>query len=261
MVIDFHTHCFSDNIAKSAISQLESVGDVKAFHDGTTAGLRFYMRRNSVDKSVVLPVATKPSQVRVINEWAKSEKTDELCFFGALHPRDENIYDVINQLKADGFKGVKMHPDYQGFLVDDKCMMPVYEALRDTGLTLVVHAGVDIGFPSLVHCTPLMISKVLSEIPGLKLIAAHMGGHGLWSDVEDILLGKDIYIDTSFSSYVLGEEGMLRMIRKHGAGKVLFGSDSPWTDAGKELELLNNLDITGSEKDLIMYKNALELLD
>lgn len=261
MIIDFHTHCFSNNIAKSAISQLESVGDVKAFHDGTAAGLISYMRRYGIDKSVVLPVATKPSQVSVINEWAKLEETDKLCFFGSLHPMDENIYDVINQLKADGFKGVKMHPDYQSFLVDDRCMMPVYEALRDTGLTLVVHAGVDIGFPSLVHCTPVMISKVLREVPGLRLVVAHMGGHGLWRDVEDILLGKDIYIDTSFSSYVLGSEGMLRMIRKHGAEKVLFGSDSPWTDAGKELKLLNNLHLSSSQKDLIMYKNALELLD
>lgn len=260
MIIDFHTHCFSDNIAKSAILQLENVGDVKAFHDGTAADLRCYMRRNSVDKSVVLPVATKPSQVGVINEWAKSEETDELCFFGALHPRDENIYDVMNQLKADGFKGVKMHPDYQSFIMDDRSMMPIYEALRDTGLTLVVHAGVDIGFPSLVHCTPIMISKVLTEIPGLRLVAAHMGGHGLWRDVEDVLLGKDIYIDTSFSSYVLGEEGMLRMIQKHGAEKVLFGSDSPWTEASEEIKLLNSLDLSSREKDLIMYKNALDLL-
>lgn len=260
MIIDFHTHCFSDNIARSAISQLESVGDVKAFHDGTADGLRIYMRRNSVDKSVVLPVATKPSQVGVINEWAKSEESDNLCFFGALHPRDEDVYSTINQLKADGFKGVKMHPDYQSFIVDDRRMMPIYEALRDAGLTLVVHAGVDIGFPSLVHCTPLMISKVLREVPGLRLVAAHMGGHGLWRDVEDVLLGKDIYIDTSFSSYVLGEDGMLRMIRKHGADKVLFGSDSPWTNACEEIKLLNSIGLSSCEKDHIMYKNALDLL-
>lgn len=261
MVIDFHTHCFNSKIAKSAITQLESVGNVKAYHDGTAAGLVSYMDRNGIDKSVVLPVATKPSQVSVINDWAKSNSSEKLCFFGTIHPDDENIYDVIAGLKKDGFKGIKIHPDYQDFLVDDRRMMPIYEALRDMGLIVVAHAGVDIGFPSLVHCTPMMLSRVLSEVPGLRLVAAHMGGHGLWRDVEDILLGKQIYIDTSFSSYMLGKEGMLKMIKKHGADKVLFGSDSPWTSAEHELKLINNLDLTGSEKDLILYKNALDILD
>lgn len=260
MIIDFHTHCFKDNIAKSAVDQLQSVGNIKAYYDGTVNGLISSMKCIGIDKSVVMPVATKPSQVSVINEWGKSLQSDKLCFFGAIFPYDENVYEVINKLKMNGFKGVKMHPDYQGFFADDKRMMPVYEALRDAGLTVLLHAGVDIGFTSFVHCTPLMIFKVLRDIPGLRLVAAHMGGHGLWKDVEEILLGKDFYIDTSFSSYEIGKEGMLRMIKQHGIERVLFGSDSPWTDARKELDIINSLEITSTEKDYILYKNAQVLL-
>lgn len=260
MVIDFHTHCFSDNIAENAMKQLKGQGNIEAYSDGTTAGLLADMKRNGIDKSVVVPVATKPSQVEPINKWAKSSSDDKLCFFGALHPDDENIYEVITWLKSNGFKGIKFHPDYQRFLVDEPRMMPIYEALRDSGLVVLLHAGVDIGLIGTVHCTPLMIDKVLKNVPGLTLVAAHMGGHGLWQDVEQLLSGKDVYLDTSYSWYELRKAGMTRMISKHGADKILFGTDSPWTDAKQELERISSLDLASADIDKILYQNAQNLL-
>lgn len=261
MIIDFHTHCFDDALAPYAVSTLEKKGGIKAEHDGTVVGLREYMRQCGVDVCVVHPVATKPAQVDTINRWAKKNNDYSMRFFGALHPDDPNFLDAAQQLKKDGFKGVKLHPDYQRFYADDERMIPKYEALRDLGLIVVLHAGVDIGHTSLVRCTPLMIANIVKTVPGLKLVAAHMGGHSLWRDAEALLCGKDLYLDTSYAWYKLGRQGMARMIEKHSADKVLFGTDSPWKNTAAEIEHITSLGISGSQTDLILYKNAQVLLE
>lgn len=260
MVIDFHTHCFHDNIAPAAIDSLENRARIAAAHDGTVAGLLDHMKQCSVDKSVVLPVATKPSQVPVINAWAVENEQDRLCFFGACHPDDPDVFKNLSWLKQHGFKGIKLHPDYQRFFADESRLMPVYEAIRDLNLIVVLHAGVDVGYPSPVHCTPLLLRRVLHNVPGLKLVAAHMGSHALWRDVEEVLLGLPLYLDTCYSHYILGDEGMAHIIRRHGAENVLFGTDSPWKKADDEIERISGLPLPASDIERILYKNAYELL-
>jgi hypothetical protein len=213
-----------------------------------------------VDKSVVLPVATKPGQVSVINAWALENEQVRLCFFGACHPDDPDFLQNLVWLKEHGFKGIKLHPDYQHFFADESRLMPLYEAIRELALTVVVHAGVDVGYPSPVHCTPLMLRRVLQNVPGLKLVAAHMGSHALWRDAEEVLLGLPLYLDTCYSHYKLGDEGMTRMIRRHGAENVLFGTDSPWKKADDEIKRISGLPLPLSDIERILYKNAHELL-
>jgi len=261
MIIDFHTHCFTDSVAKKAIPALEERSGVKTAHAGTLSSLRQHMAQSGVDRFVVQPVATKPPQVQTIIQWAKENEDEQAVFFGALHPDDEDLLQAAQQLKDLGFKGVKLHGDYQGFFADEERMMPLYAALRDLGMILLLHAGVDIGMPNLVHCTPLMIANIHRRIPGLKLVAAHMGSHGLWRDAEDLLVGKDVYFDTSYSYYKLGRENMARMIRDHGTDKVLFGTDSPWKDAGEAVDQIASLCLTASDTDRIFCENALSLLE
>jgi hypothetical protein len=260
MIIDFHTHCFHDSIASAAIGALERCARIEAAHDGTAGGLKSHMSASGVDKCVVLPVATKPSQVSVINSWAKDNSDATLCFFGALHPDDPDWQNSLVQLKKSGFKGVKLHPDYQRFFADEPRMMPIYEALRDLKLILVLHAGVDIGYPAPVHCTPLMIRRVIRSIPGLCLVAAHMGAHALWRDVEDVLLGLPVFLDTSYSHYSLQNDGMTRMIRRHGSENVLFGTDSPWKRADDEISSIRSLDLPAADIERILSQNAYALL-
>lgn len=260
MVIDFHAHCFPDFLAGKAINELEKGCGIKAVHDGTAGGLKLYMAGKGVDRSVVLSVATKPSQVKAINEWSKQSSENALCFFGAIHPDDENVFEVIKQLKDEGFRGVKLHPDYQHFFADEQRLMPIYEALRDAGLIVVFHAGMDIGLPSPIHCTPLMLKNVLDSVKGLTAVAAHMGSHALWRDAEELLCGMNVFLDTSYSFYSLGKENMERMINKHGAERILFGTDSPWTKADEEIERIASLDLPQGDIDKILFRNALALL-
>ena len=149
---------------------------------------------------------------------------------------------------------------YQGFFADEARMMPLYEAIADLGLILMLHSGVDIGYPAPVHCTPWMVKNIVTNVPHLTLVSAHMGAHALWRDVEGMLLGQNIYIDTSYSWYILRNERMADMIRKHGSENVLFGTDSPWKSADEEVAHITGLDLPPHDIDNILYRNAQRLL-
>jgi predicted TIM-barrel fold metal-dependent hydrolase len=198
--------------------------------------------------------------VPVINEWANKSGGGELYFFGAVHPDDPDFCGTVQWLKENGFTGVKMHPDYQQFYADEKRMMPLYEALRDAGLILALHCGLDNVYPVPIHCTPVMVRNIITGVPGMKLILAHMGGHALWRDAEQLLIGKPVYIDTCYSQYALGPSDMERLISKHGSQRVLFGTDSPWKRADDEIERIRALNLPKSDIDNILYKNALALI-
>jgi len=90
MVIDFHVHCFPDKLASRAVSQLAERSGISARLDGTISGLKESMRRAGVSKSVVLSIATKPSQTETINNWSAEIQDDEVIAFGSIHPDNEN---------------------------------------------------------------------------------------------------------------------------------------------------------------------------
>lgn len=262
MIIDMHTHAFPDDLAARALEVLTDKSGVPPHTDGTCGGLIESMRRAGIHRSAVMPIATKPSQVRSINSWAAgiNQSYAELICFGTLHPMQEDWEAEIARLVEDRIVGVKLHPDYQDFYVDDPAMIPIYRALADAGLILMLHAGVDIGLPPPVHCTPERLGRVLDVVPGLTAIAAHMGSYLMWDEVEKHLAGRDLYFDTSYSLADMGPERMVELMRKHGTDRILFATDSPWSDQASEVENIRSLPLTDDEKAAIMGGNASRLL-
>lgn len=269
MVVDFHVHCFPDSLASRAVCKLAAACAIQPYTDGTVSGLRRSMKEAGVSLSVLQPVATRPQQVRSINAWAaeqdlirrSSRQSEQLLFFGTLHPDLADWREEIRRIKEDGLRGIKFHPDYQGFFVDEERLWPIYEALFQEGLIVLFHAGADAGLPPPVHCTPEGLARILHRFPGGRVVAAHMGGYRCWEGVARHLAGKAIYFDTSFSFAGLGAEGMARLIRAHGPEKVLFGTDSPWNSQQESLANIQNLDLSTDDKEGILYRNALSLLE
>ena len=258
MVIDIHTHCFPDAIVERAMEVLIANCGVQPALNGTCSDLQASMRKAGVDKSVIMPIATKPAQARSINRWAAeiNESYSDLISFGSIHPAQEDLQDEIERIAADGIKGVKFHPDYQEFFVDDPGLVPMYRALADAGLIVLFHAGIDIGLPPPVHCTPDKLARVLDSVPELTIIAAHMGGYKCWEDVHRYLVGRDVYFDTSYSMADLGPEAMTALIKAHGPDKILFATDSPWTDQSEELAAIRALPFAAAEIEAITGGNA-----
>ncbi|HOQ38143.1 MAG TPA: amidohydrolase family protein [Acetivibrio sp.] len=260
MVIDFHVHCFPDKLASRAVSQLAERSGISARLDGTISGLKESMRRAGVSKSVVLSIATKPSQTETINNWSAEIQDDEVIAFGSIHPDNENWKSELFRIKNLGLKGIKFHPDYQNFYVDDRKMFPIYETAFGLGLIIVFHAGVDIGLPAPYHATPERFRRVLEAFPKGKIVAAHMGSFSCWDDVERFLVGTDIYLDTSYSLGFITDEQAKRIIANHGYGRILFATDSPWTDQGEQIEKLKSLHLDREAEEAILGLNAKSLL-
>lgn len=262
MIIDFHVHAFNPKIAEKAVGKLAAVSKITPFTHGLVEETVERFDEWGVDKGVLLPVATKPSQHQIINDWAAQQDGERFISFGSVHPDGEDALEELGKIKKRGLHGVKLHPDYQGFMVDDEKLEPVYEEIERLGFPVVFHAGYDCISPELIHCPPERSVNVCRRHKHMKIILAHLGGNQCWQDVYDILAGLDgeVYFDTSFSMEC-DKELMEKIINKHGAERILFASDCPWESAAALKEKILSLKISDDKKEKILGGNAMRLLD
>ena len=259
--IDFHTHAFPDQLAGKALDQLHTKsGDYQAHHDGTIRGLLRSMDRAGIEKSVVLSIATRPEQVARITDWAASIRSDRIIPFPSIHPQFSNFESELDRIKSAGLHGIKLHPMYQEFAIDDPALLPLYRAISDRGLICLFHAGWDIAYPESDQAAPHRILNLHQAIPELKIVAAHLGGWQVWNEVARCLLGHQIYLETSFSIREAKASEFRRILDNHPPEYFLFGTDSPWLDQKEELDAWKKLDIPVEFKEKILFKNAEELL-
>ena len=128
MVIDFHTHAFPDALADRAVAHLYELGGMPPKNDGKISGLISSMDADGVDKCVVLSIATKPKQETNVNNFAISLLENPRTIpFGSVFPGSETALSEIERLCAAGVKGIKMHPEYQDFYIDEDRVKPIYK--------------------------------------------------------------------------------------------------------------------------------------
>lgn len=262
MIIDFHTHIFPDSLAARALASLvASSGNIyPPVSDCTASGLLKNMDDWNIAVSVVLPVITKQSHFKATNEWARSICSDRLIAFGGIYPHTDDYKRDIDYVVELGLKGLKFHAEYQDFVLDDDRMLRIYDYALSKGLMLLHHAGFDPDFPPPFKSSPQQFAKIMKALQGGTIIAAHLGGHDQWDDVEEWLVGTDIYLDTSMGFEYFSTEQFLRIVKNHGADKIVFGSDSPWSHGGQEIERLRAMPLPEKEIAAILGENAKGLL-
>lgn len=267
MLIDFHSHVFPERIAAGAMRSLsDSIVKYqnkryRHYTRGRLDSIISSMNRNGVDISVILPIATKPTQTKSINEFAKSIKSDRITSFGSLHPEQDDWEEVLEKLAEDGFVGIKLHPEYQSFFIDSKRSLDILRKAEDLGLYVTLHTGFDYGMPPPAHCQPDRLKNVLDYVSGKYIIAAHLGAFDNWDEVEKHLVGTPINFDTAFVSKFISPEQCRRIIENHGSDKILFGSDSPWNSPATEYKFILDLGLSEQDNNKIFYENALKFID
>ena len=260
-IVDFHAHAFPDALAARAISHLEHGGGVKAFHDGRVSSLLASMDRAGIATSVVCSIATKPEQFDPILTWSKAIASPRIVPLPSLHPMGPDPVGQARQVAEAGFCGIKLHPYYQDFNLDDEALFPLYRALDELDLLVVCHTGFDFAFARDRKADPVRILRVVERVPGLKFIATHMGAWDDWDQVEAHLLGKPITMDISLSIDLLGLERARAMLMAHPMDRVLFGTDSPWTSQAETLRLARALELGDDRTSALLWKNAQRLLE
>ena len=262
MKIDFHTHCFPQSIASNALNSLSAgSGNMKYFTDGTKEGIIKALDKANIDKAVVLNIATNPLKQSKINDAALKLNDERIVGFGSIHPDAPDCIEELERISQMGIKGIKLHPEYQNFNVDEPRLFKIYEKIGSLGLITVFHAGLDNAYLPPAKCSPKALKKILPYFGGAPVVAAHTGSYMMWEDVLNILCGENIYFDTSFCHSRIPKPLFEAIVKKHGANKILFGSDSPWADMQEEEKLISSIDISQNEFELIMGGNAARLLE
>lgn len=259
-IFDVHTHAFPDHIAARAIGHLEGQGGVRAALNGTVGALLASMDRAGIAAAAVCSIATDPAQFGSILRWSAAIAGPRLFPFPSVHPAAADPAGEVLQIARAGFRGVKLHPEYQRFDVDDPALFPLYRALEQAGLIALFHAGHDIGFPDSDRAAPQRFLAVQRAFPSLKIVASHLGGFRRWGEVAEHLVGSSIWLDTS---YTLGhiDPGLLhRILHGHRPDRILFGTDSPWVDQAEEIARFRDLGLTERFAGLILGGNARALL-
>lgn len=279
MIIDLHTHTFPDKIAERTVEKLSQLSHTRPFTDGTSDGLRRSMEEAGITLSVVMPVATNPHQVARVNDASArlNEQGGGILSFGCIHPDCEDWKEELDRVVQLGFKGIKLHPVYQGMDIDDVRYLRILTRAGELGLIVMTHAGKDIGFPGQDNCTPEMLRRAVRAAGPVRLIAAHMGGWRNWDRVCGQLADlPTVGLDTAYAlgqvnsmpedyytpeeRSMMSREQFVDMVRSFGAQRIYFGTDSPWRGQREEIACIEALPLTTEEKRAILGENTRKLL-
>jgi predicted TIM-barrel fold metal-dependent hydrolase len=259
-VIDVHTHAFPDLLAPRAIAALTVKGNTRAHTDGTIDGLVSSMKTAGIVSSVVCSIATDTLQYGPILKWSREIADRKIIPFPSLHPRSPLAAEELAEIAQKGFRGIKLHPEYQDFTIDDPSLADFYRGVEKSRLIILFHAGYDIGFPDSDRSAPARIAQVKASYPGITAIASHLGGFRRWDEVLDVIAGRDIYLDTSFTIGHISEDIFREIVGRHRPDRLLFGSDSPWTNQEESIAQIARLNLGPEREHLLFFENARELL-
>ena len=258
MIIDGHMHVWPDKIAGRALGSPTS--GLRRFGDGTVDSARETLERGGVDRGVCLAVADAPERLEAANRFVGQLPQDRFIGFGSVHPGrtpEENRA----SLRENGLRGVKVHPLFQGFSLDDRRLWDILDALRGE-FVAVLHVGREEAEGENTRATPRMVADIARAFPDLDVIAAHFGGYHAQDEAEEDLRGVGVYVDTSWPPGIasLGSERVRALIDRHGAERVVFASDWPMADPGIEAKAIRDLGLGDTDTDAILGGNLARLL-
>lgn len=195
----------------------------------------------------------------------------------------EAIVDELVLRFKQGAKGVKLHPGMFCLFPNDRVLWPMYKKCQEMGIPILSDSGpwsvprVLAGYPLPSHQKridygePNNFAAILEEFPRLALVLAHLGSAQWDERLELAQTYPNIYFDISqgFSSpdriprhphRGLAEEDAVRIMRKIGIERIMFGTDGPSGPFRPQLEQFLRLPLNDEERRMILSENAKRIL-
>lgn len=260
-VIDMHTHIFPDKVAKKATLATANYFDLPEppNHFGTVGELVDVLEEAGVDYAMVCSAATTAHQVAPINRYIYNEcaGNPKLIPCGTLHADFDGYQEELAWMRENGIHGVKIHSEFQHFVLDDERLFPMFEEMEKNDMFLIAHMG----DPRVNVSGPHRMLPIAATFPELRCIATHLGNWNDW-DIEKIRpLAKlpNVYCDISSTfSYVASheEKEWLKVImNEYDPAHVFFGSDYPIWCPKKELEKVMALGFEEKFLEDVLFNN------
>lgn len=264
-VFDIHTHTYPEAIADKACINLGKFYNFVCEGKGTYAHLESQAKENNVCGYLLFSVATNAHQVEKVNtsiaalaEISRSHGFKSVGFAG-MHQDYPDFESEIERCVSLGLQGVKIHPDIQGVDINDKRLLPLYDILQSKNLPVYLHMGDN--RPEYQFSATEKLLDVLNNFPGLRVVAAHLGGYSVWESAVPLLAGREnVMYDTSSALWAISSEYAGKIINKLGTENVMFGTDYPVKNTKEELDRFFAIKLSEKEREDILWNNAIRFL-
>ena len=254
--IDAHCHVFPEKVVDKAVGAIGGFYNIPMYYRGTADNLIKAGDASGIDRFLIHSVATKPQQVSVANRYLASlveNSGGRFYGLGTVHPLSDDMERDINELQSLGLKGIKIHPDMQGFTLDCDGFMDAFEICQAKGLAVLAHTGDNRGD----RTNPNRVEHVLKAFPQLTFVGAHFGGYTVWDWAVEVLPKYDnLFVDTCSTLFWKGAWGLRDYIKAYGIDRCMFATDFPMHPASLELKALLYLGYSDDEYEKLFAGNA-----
>jgi len=275
--IDMHVHVSIDSTGRTAsppalgealakyFTSTESPRDV----DATAA----YFRERRLGAVVFTVDATTnlghaPNSIDEIVDGA-IRNSDVLIPFGSVDPlQGEAAVEEARRQAALGVRGFKFHPSVQNFDPSDPAYIPLFGAIEQLGLPVLVHTGQTgagarlpggYGF-RLGLSNPMLLDDVAARHPDLQVVMAHPSVPWQEEALSIATHKGNAWIDLSGWSAKYFSPALVRAARTYLNAKMLFGSDFTALTPDRWLDDFATLEFPPEAVQAILKDNAVRLL-
>lgn len=189
---------------------------------------------------------------------------DRIVGFGWADPRlgvDKARKMARKCIEEYGFYGVKLNGAQNEYYIDDPDLaLPVINEISAMGKTIAFHVGAD----AYEFTHPFRVEKIARRYPDMTVLMVHMGG-AAFADLSDASIEvAEKCPNVHLIGSAVKDVSILKAIRKLGADRVSFGSDSPFAlmhaAVAMYRAILDGENLTEEEKQLIMGGNMKKIL-
>ena len=246
---------------------------------GTVENLMKFMDECEIDKAVCFaPFSNQTLEGGITenqNVWLANQikGIDRLVGFGTVN-FENNIEDEVERIADLGFKGIKMHPQYQEFVVDGNDAFRVYAKAEELGLFVSFHSGIH--WHRLRDNNVLLFDEVAWNFPHLRFSLEHIGGYHFFrqalavmvnngrGDIDHVYAGWTTIRDRKGNTaWSLSDEELETVILQTGENRSIFGLDFPYAKAEDikwDIERIKRLNISEECKEKILGKTLSSVL-
>jgi len=277
MIIDCHTHIFSDEARKDRGKYAQKdpafgviYKDEKAKMVGVEELIRS-MDEAGIDKAVVCGFPWSDSALCAAgNDYileGMRRFPERIIGLGCIQPneRDEAVQEAERCISL-GMKGIgelaSYTPDLPPYDIDS--MKPICEILEKADLPLMLHSNEMVGHPYPGKCNTTLksIYDFIRGFPGLRIILAHWGGGFFFYELmpEVAKAAERTWYDTAASPFLYRRKIYSVAVTIVGADRILFGSDYPLIRPERYIEEMEDSGLGEEERRKILGQNIKGLL-
>lgn len=251
MIIDAHIHLGLNSFCKPK-NQLFQYNLENSINEQI-----LFMKQNGIDKCAILPIPNYDEKES--NDYINDAIFRYPEYFFPFFRLDKSLSDNI--LK-NNFAGAKYHAVYEKYSKPKFC--EYLKILEYYNAPLFIHEK----FAEKIK----QIKEIINIAPNLKIIIAHLGRNHIYTDegvdsvISEFSQNKNIFFETSTGCV----EGTIdRICKLVSSERIIFGSDFPFGrdfqkdeySYQKEIDLIMNSNIPFSDKENILSKNFLNLVN